>query len=90
MGICTSSGIIRDFAGSYFVSEDQMAFGDPTKFLQLEISKVVVVCLLGIELSKLLLKNIKVIWYSIYLFKISRIFWWLEHSYFNKYYNIKF
>lgn len=40
MGICTSSGIIRDFAGSYFVSEDQMAFGDPTKFLQLEISKV--------------------------------------------------
>nr|CAH0101621.1 unnamed protein product [Daphnia galeata] len=40
MGICTSSGTIRDFAGSYFVSEDQMAFGDPTKFLQLEISKV--------------------------------------------------
>jgi len=40
MGICTSSGIIRDFAGSYFVSEDQMAFGDPTKFLLLEISKV--------------------------------------------------
>lgn len=40
IGICTSSGIIRDFAGSYFVSEDQMGFGDPTKYLQLEISKV--------------------------------------------------
>lgn len=40
MGICTSAGVIRDFAGSYFVSEDQMGFGDPTKYLQLEISRV--------------------------------------------------
>ena len=40
MGIATSSGAIRDFAGSYFVSEDNMAFGSPTKFIQLEINKV--------------------------------------------------
>ena len=40
MGIATSTGAIRDFAGSYFVSEDNMAFGSPTKFLQLEINKV--------------------------------------------------
>lgn len=30
-----SSGIIRDFAGPYFVSEDNMAFGWPTKYWQL-------------------------------------------------------
>lgn len=35
MGICTSSGVIRDFAGPYFVSEDLMAFGNPTKYWQL-------------------------------------------------------
>ncbi|KAL4706064.1 hypothetical protein ACJJTC_001662 [Scirpophaga incertulas] len=35
MGICTSNGIIRDFAGPYFVSEDLMAFGNPTKYWQL-------------------------------------------------------
>nr|CAG4635154.1 EOG090X0GY7 [Alona affinis] len=40
MGICTSAGVIRDFAGSYYVSEDQMGFGHPTKYLQLDISKV--------------------------------------------------
>lgn len=40
MGIATSSGAIRDFAGSYFVSEDNMAFGSPTKFIQLEINRV--------------------------------------------------
>lgn len=40
MGICTSAGVIRDFAGSYYVSEDQMGFGNPTKYLQLDISKV--------------------------------------------------
>ncbi|XP_040507907.1 transmembrane protein 222 isoform X1 [Gallus gallus] len=31
MGICTSTGVIRDFAGPYFVSEDNMAFGKPVK-----------------------------------------------------------
>ncbi|XP_061903495.1 transmembrane protein 222 [Entelurus aequoreus] len=40
MGICTSTGIIRDFAGPYFVSEDNMAFGRPTKYWMLDISKV--------------------------------------------------
>nr|XP_057903446.1 transmembrane protein 222 [Doryrhamphus excisus] len=40
MGICTSTGIIRDFAGPYFVSEDNMAFGKPTKYWMLDISKV--------------------------------------------------
>ncbi|XP_068082532.1 transmembrane protein 222 [Anabrus simplex] len=36
MGIAMSSGVIRDFAGPYFVSEDNMAFGWPTKFWQLD------------------------------------------------------
>ncbi|XP_018962723.1 transmembrane protein 222-like isoform X2 [Cyprinus carpio] len=40
MGICTSSGVIRDFAGPYFVSEDNMAFGRPTKYWMLDVSKV--------------------------------------------------
>ncbi|XP_068151553.1 transmembrane protein 222 isoform X1 [Drosophila tropicalis] len=35
MGICTSSGVIRDFAGPYFVSEDNMAFGRPARYLRL-------------------------------------------------------
>ncbi|XP_050741166.1 transmembrane protein 222 isoform X1 [Drosophila biarmipes] len=35
MGICTSTGVIRDFAGPYFVSEDNMAFGRPTRYLRL-------------------------------------------------------
>eukprot|EP00730_Choanoeca_flexa_P018779 TRINITY_DN9150_c0_g2_i1.p1 TRINITY_DN9150_c0_g2~~TRINITY_DN9150_c0_g2_i1.p1 ORF type:complete len:203 (+),score=15.10 TRINITY_DN9150_c0_g2_i1:122-730(+) len=39
-GICTSEGIIRDFAGPYYVSEDNMAFGRPTKYLQLDPAKV--------------------------------------------------
>ncbi|XP_052473741.1 transmembrane protein 222 isoform X3 [Carassius gibelio] len=40
MGICTSAGVIRDFAGPYFVSEDNMAFGKPTKFWKLDGNKV--------------------------------------------------
>ena len=36
MGIATSSGIIRDFAGPYHVSEDQMSFGRPTKYWKLD------------------------------------------------------
>jgi len=36
MGIATSSGVIRDFAGPYFVSEDNMAFGRPTKYWKLD------------------------------------------------------
>ncbi|XP_046678730.1 transmembrane protein 222 [Homalodisca vitripennis] len=40
MGICTSNGVVRDFAGPYFVSEDHMAFGNPTKYWQLQPDKV--------------------------------------------------
>lgn len=36
MGIALSSGVIRDFAGPYYVSEDNMAFGRPTKYWQLK------------------------------------------------------
>ena len=36
MGIAMSSGVIRDFAGPYFVSEDNMAFGWPTRYWKLE------------------------------------------------------
>ncbi|XP_018334562.1 transmembrane protein 222-like [Agrilus planipennis] len=39
MGIAMSSGVIRDFAGPFFVSEDNMAFGRPTKYWQLDPSK---------------------------------------------------
>ncbi|CAH0715229.1 unnamed protein product, partial [Brenthis ino] len=39
MGICMSNGVIRDFAGPYFVSEDLMAFGNPTKYWQLSPQK---------------------------------------------------
>ncbi len=38
-GIGTSSGVIRDFAGPYYVSEDDMAFGWPTRYLVLDPSK---------------------------------------------------
>ncbi|NXK95884.1 TM222 protein, partial [Formicarius rufipectus] len=40
MGICTSTGVIRDFAGPYFVSEDNMAFGKPVKYWKLDPNKV--------------------------------------------------
>jgi len=40
MGIGLSNGVIRDFAGSYYVSEDNMAFGRPTKYWQLNPDKV--------------------------------------------------
>lgn len=39
MGIALSSGVIRDFAGPYFVSEDDMAFGKPTKYWPLNPMK---------------------------------------------------
>ena len=34
-GICTSTGIIHDFAGSYYVGIDNFAFGSPTKYIML-------------------------------------------------------
>ncbi|KAH9376486.1 hypothetical protein HPB48_006571 [Haemaphysalis longicornis] len=39
MGICMSSGVVRDFAGPYYVSEDNMAFGRPAKYWQLDPSR---------------------------------------------------
>ena len=39
-GIGTSTGVIRDFAGPYYVSENNMAFGKPTRYLQLNTEKV--------------------------------------------------
>lgn len=41
MGICTSKGIIRDFAGPFFVGTNHMAFGKPTRYLILDQKKVV-------------------------------------------------
>ena len=38
-GIGTSSGVIHDFAGSFFVSVDNFAFGKPTKYFQLDLSE---------------------------------------------------
>ena len=32
--------MIRDFAGPYYVSEDDMAFGTPTRYLQLNPMRV--------------------------------------------------
>ncbi|CAF0748413.1 unnamed protein product [Didymodactylos carnosus] len=40
MGIGRTDGVIRDFAGPYYVSEDNMAFGRPTRYLQLDLSRV--------------------------------------------------
>jgi hypothetical protein len=40
MGIAYSTGIIRDFAGPYFVSEDNLAFGKTTRYLQLDPTKI--------------------------------------------------
>ena len=37
VGICTSKGIIYDFAGPYYVSVNEMAFGNPTKYILLDL-----------------------------------------------------
>ena len=39
VGICSSEGIIHDFAGPYFVSIDDMAFGNPTKYVMLDLNE---------------------------------------------------
>ena len=36
-GICSSEGLIHDFAGPYTVNIDDMAFGNPTKYVPLDI-----------------------------------------------------
>ena len=38
-GIGTSSGVIHDFAGSFFISVDDFSFGKPTKYYQLDLSE---------------------------------------------------
>ena len=38
-GIANSTGIIHDFAGSFYVSIDDFAFGKPTKYIQLDLSE---------------------------------------------------
>ena len=38
-GICDSNGVIHDFSGPYYVSIDDMAFGNPTKFVILKLSQ---------------------------------------------------
>ncbi|CAG0919950.1 unnamed protein product [Notodromas monacha] len=40
MGIATSKGVIRDFAGPYTVGEGNMAFGRPVKYWKLQPSRV--------------------------------------------------
>ena len=37
-GICSSNGIIHDFSSSYFVSVNDMAFGNPTKYIILDLN----------------------------------------------------
>ncbi|CAI2381380.1 unnamed protein product [Moneuplotes crassus] len=36
-GICGPDGVIHDFAGPYTISIDDMAFGEPTKYIPLEL-----------------------------------------------------
>ncbi|CBY21759.1 unnamed protein product [Oikopleura dioica] len=36
VGIAYSNGVIRDFAGPYYVSEDNLAFGKTTRYVQLD------------------------------------------------------
>ena len=36
-GIATSEGIIHDFAASFYVNIDEMSFGKPTKYYQLDL-----------------------------------------------------
>ena len=37
VGICNSKGIIHDYAGPYYVSIDNMAFGNPSKYVLLDL-----------------------------------------------------
>lgn len=40
LGIAMSNGVIRDFAGPYYVSSDDMAFGRPIRYIQLDPHRV--------------------------------------------------
>ena len=37
VGICTSTGEIHDFAGSYRINIDKFAFGDPVKYVEIQV-----------------------------------------------------
>jgi len=41
MGIAYTNGVVRDFSGPYSVSEDDMAFGKTTRFLQMQLDRVI-------------------------------------------------
>ncbi len=41
LGICSSDGIIHDFSGPYYVSRDEMAFGNPTKYAILNSNELI-------------------------------------------------
>ena len=38
-GICTSEGVIHDFGGPYYVAVDDMTFGNPTKYIPLQLDE---------------------------------------------------
>ena len=38
-GICTSEGIAHDFAGSYAIGVDNLAYGETHKYVQLDLSE---------------------------------------------------
>ncbi|CRG97826.1 conserved Plasmodium protein, unknown function [Plasmodium gallinaceum] len=40
VGICTSSGLVHDFSGSYSISVDNMEFSDPMKYWKLDKNKL--------------------------------------------------
>eukprot|EP00039_Didymoeca_costata_P019947 m.339494 g.339494 ORF g.339494 m.339494 type:complete len:175 (+) comp18831_c0_seq1:78-602(+) len=40
MGIATSEGVIYDFGGPYYIAEDRMTFGKPTRYYQLSPARV--------------------------------------------------
>ena len=40
MGICSSDGKIYDFGGPYHIAEGKMTFGRPTRYYQLNPSRV--------------------------------------------------
>lgn len=40
MGICDSEGKVHDFQGPYSIGVDNMAFGEPTRYLQLDYRRI--------------------------------------------------
>eukprot|EP01025_Chloroclados_australasicus_P032339 TRINITY_DN32791_c0_g1_i1.p1 TRINITY_DN32791_c0_g1~~TRINITY_DN32791_c0_g1_i1.p1 ORF type:complete len:232 (+),score=4.70 TRINITY_DN32791_c0_g1_i1:80-775(+) len=40
MGICQSTGEILDFGGSYYINYDNFLFGNPTRYIKLDLQQV--------------------------------------------------